>query len=247
MKSSPSTSAIRCSGRAGAGGAPPLRHQLAFVPHRKADLGPRQRVAAHRLQAVRQLGGIGLQELAARRGGEEQLAHLHAGAGGAGGGLQFAAVGVQPAGVGGVGGAAGQAEIGNRRDGGQRLAAKAHRAHRLQIGQAGDLAGGMALHRQHQLVGRDAAAVVFHHDAAHAAGHQPHGDLAGAGVQRVVDQLTHHRGRPFHHLAGGDLADQRIGQGLDAARGCGQCHGRIIPAGRARQPARDNPPPWTPS
>jgi hypothetical protein len=42
----------------------------------------------------------------------------------------------------------------------------------------------------------------------------------GAGVQRVVHQLAHHRGRALHHLAGGDLADQFVGQFADrAARG----------------------------
>ena len=42
----------------------------------------------------------------------------------------------------------------------------------------------------------------------------------GAGVERVVDQLAHHRGRALDHLAGGDLADQFVGQFADgAARG----------------------------
>ena len=39
----------------------------------------------------------------------------------------------------------------------------------------------------------------------------------GAGVERVVDQLAHHRGRPLDHLAGGDLADQFVGQVADRA------------------------------
>jgi hypothetical protein len=78
----------------------------------------------------------------------------------------------------------------------------------------------MALQRQRQFVGRDALAVVLDHGAAHAAAGQAHGDLAGAGVQRVVDQLTHHRSRAFDHLAGGDLADQFVRQLADrAARG----------------------------
>ena len=41
-------------------GAPPLLHQLAFVPDGKAHVGPHQRVAAHRFNAVGQLGGVGL-------------------------------------------------------------------------------------------------------------------------------------------------------------------------------------------
>jgi hypothetical protein len=51
-------------------GGAPLLDQLALVPDGKTHVGPRQRVAAHRLDAVRQLGGVGLEELAARRGAE---------------------------------------------------------------------------------------------------------------------------------------------------------------------------------
>ena len=34
----------------------------------------------------------------------------------------------------------------------------------------------------------------------------------GTGVDRVLDQLLHHRGRPLHDLARGDLIDQRVGE-----------------------------------
>ena len=198
-------------------GGSPLRHQPAFVPHGKTHVGPRQRVAAHRVECMRQLGGVGLQELAPRRRAEEQLLHFHRGAHGAGRGLQLAAARVQPRGVRGAGGAAGDGQVRDGGDGGQRLAAEAHRRHRLQLGQRHDLAGGVALQRQRQLGGGDAAAVVFHHDAAHAAGGQPQRDVRGAGVECVVDQFAHHRGRAFHHLAGGDLAHQRVGQLADGA------------------------------
>jgi hypothetical protein len=72
----------------------PLRDQLAVVPDGKAHVGPGQGVAAHRLDAVGQLGGVGLEELAACRRAEEQLFHFHGGAGAAGGG--FAARRVRP-------------------------------------------------------------------------------------------------------------------------------------------------------
>ena len=32
----------------------------------------------------------------------------------------------------------------------------------------------------------------------------------GAGIDRVLDQLLHHRGRSLHDLARGDLIDQRV-------------------------------------
>ena len=57
----------------------------------------------------------------------------------------------------------------------------------------------------------DAGAVVLDQDGAHAAGDQAHADLRGAGVERVVDQLAHHRGGSFDDLAGGDLAHQFVG------------------------------------
>ena len=69
---------------------------------------------------------------------------------------------------------------------------------------------------------------------AHAAGQQPHRDLRGAGVERVVDQLAHHRGRALDHLAGGDLADQLAGQFADrAARRGGARVMRAIHGGTA--------------
>ena len=77
----------------------PLLDQLALVPDREADLGPRQRMAAHRLQAMRELGGIGLEELAPRRRGIEQLAHLDGGAMGARGWRQLAGAPVQHPGM----------------------------------------------------------------------------------------------------------------------------------------------------
>jgi hypothetical protein len=75
------------------------------------------------------------------------------------------------------------------------------------------------LKRHRQLFAHDAAAVVLDRDQAHAAGQQAHRDLRGAGVERVVDQLAHHRRRALDHLAGGDLADQFVGQVQDGAAG----------------------------
>jgi hypothetical protein len=87
------------------GGRTPLLDQLALVPDRKTHLGPRQRVAAHRLDAVGQFGGVGFQELAACRGREEQLFDLDRGAGGAGGRAQLTGAAVQHRGGGVIGGA----------------------------------------------------------------------------------------------------------------------------------------------
>ena len=86
--------------------------------------------------------------------------------------------------------------------------------------QIGDFAGGVAAQGDCQLGLGDAAAVVFDGNQAHTARRQTHGDLARAGVQRVIDQLAHHRGGAFDHFASGNLADQFVGQVTDGAA-CG--------------------------
>ena len=220
----------------------PLLQQTAFVPDRKAHVGTHQRMAAHGVQAMREFGGVGLEEFAPRRRAEEQLAHVDGGAARARRRAQLATVGSQLEGAVLLGGARQQRGFGDRADGGQGFAAETHGGDRFQVVQRADLAGGMAAQCHRQLFARDAVAIVLDPDAAHAAGQQPHCHLAGAGVERVVDQLAHHGGRAFDHLAGGDLADQFIGQFADAGagRGGGVGHrqaGLRRLAGRARKRA----------
>ena len=203
--------------------------QLAFVPDGKAHIRARQRVAAHGFDAMGQLGGVGFEEFAPRRGAVKKLLHLHRGAGCAGDGAQLAGAPVQHESV-CVCGAREDGAIGNRVDGGQRLAPKTHGGHGFQVFQAADLAGGVALESDGQLRRRNAHAVVFHRYQPHAAGQQPHRDLVRLRVQRVVHQFAHHRGRAFHHLTGRNLADQRVGQFTDGAArgGKGRCHRGIL-------------------
>jgi hypothetical protein len=172
---------------------------------------------AHGLQGMGQLGGVGLQELAPGRRGEEELAHLDGGAGAARRRLQLAAARVQPRRVCGFGHPAGDRQVRDRRDRCQRLTTKTHRRHRLELGQRGDLARRMPTQGQRQLVGRHAGAVVLDHGGPHTAAEQPHDDLPRTGIQRVVEQLAHHRGRTLDDLAGGDLADQLVAQLPDRA------------------------------
>ena len=67
----------------------PLLHQLALVPDGKTHVRPGQGVAAHSFHAMGQLGGIGLQEFAPRRGAVKQFFHFDCGAHAAGHGNQF--------------------------------------------------------------------------------------------------------------------------------------------------------------
>jgi hypothetical protein len=134
--------------------------------------------------------------------------------------------------------AAGERDLGDRGDGGQRLAAKTHRRDALELVERRDLARRVAAQRERELVAFDALAIVLDDDLPHAATGELDRDLRGAGVERVVDQLAHHRGRPLDHLAGGDLADQRVGQLADRAarrvgggQGQGGVHAAIVAAG----------------
>jgi hypothetical protein len=59
-----------------------------------------------------------------------------------------------------------------------------------------------------QLVPGHALAVILDHDQGTAALAQMDVDSARAGVERILYKFLHHRGRPLHHLAGGDLVDE---------------------------------------
>ncbi len=201
-------------------GGAPLLDQLALMPDRKAYARAGERMAAHGLDAMGQLGGIGLQKLAPRRRAEEQLLDLHRRAGVAGGGAQLATAGIEQVGALLLGGAREHAHLRDRGNGCQGLAPEPHGRHRFEVMQVADLAGRVAAQRNGQLFARNAAAIVFDGDQPHTTGEQAHGDAGGTCIERIVDQLAHDGGGALDHLAGRDLADQLIGQILDGtARG----------------------------
>ena len=55
------------------------------------------------------------------------------------------------------------------------------------------------------------AAVILHQDQVGAAIGGGDVDAGGAGVERILHQLLHRRGRTLHHLAGGDAVDGAFG------------------------------------
>ena len=110
-----------------------------------------------------------------------------------------------------------QRDAGHRGDGGQRLAAKAQRGDGEQVVGGAQLGGGVALEGQQGVVAVHALAVVGDADELAPARLDLDADAVGAGVQSVLQQLLHHRGRPVHHLAGGDLVGNLVGEYADAA------------------------------
>ena len=95
----------------------------------------------------------------------------------------------------------------HRADRRQRLAAEAELADMDEI-VARQLRRGVALDREGELVAIHAMAVIGDGNQRAAAVAQGDVDAARAGIERILDQLLHDRGRPLDDLAGGDLVDQ---------------------------------------
>ncbi len=70
----------------------------------------------------------------------------------------------------------------------------------------------MSLEGQPRIFGRHSHSIVAHADPGGTPVTNLDADPLGSGVQRILDELLHDRGRPLHHLAGGDLVDELIGE-----------------------------------
>src|SRR5262249_43196731 len=66
---------------------------------------------------------------------------------------------------------------------------------------------GVALDRQREVRPSHAGAVVGNADEPPAAAVGQHVDLAGAGVERILDEFLDRTRGPLHHLAGGNAVD----------------------------------------
>ncbi len=93
----------------------------------------------------------------------------------------------------------------NRRDRRQRFAAKSQRRNREQIVRGAQLRRGVALERQQRVVVSHAAAVVDHANHPLAARFHFDANRARARIQRIFEQLLHHRRGPLDHFARRDL------------------------------------------
>jgi len=85
-----------------------------------------------------------------------------------------------------------------------------------QVAAVADLAGGVPADAERQVLRAHAFPIVRNAYQAPAGLLQFHVDTGRAGIQRVLHQLFHHAGRPFDHLAGGDLVGDGGGQKVDA-------------------------------
>ena len=176
----------------------------------KADLGIGERVLAEHVGNVAILGGHRLEEFTSRRYIAEKVAHGYRRPLGSGLALPNRHLPLLDADIGTrrfAGGAGQDVHLRHRGNAGQGFPAETERGNRLQIYQVDYLARGVALKRQFHLVRRYAGAVV--HDPYEAGATAPNldGYLARPGIERVLHQLLHRRGRPFHHLAGSDLGN----------------------------------------
>jgi len=192
-----------------------MAQRPAIVANAQFHIGPGQRQRAQPFLDMAQLGALGFQKPAPRRHVVEQLAHLHRGTGRMRLWRQCrsAATGhFQPRTMLGNRLPRGKRKAADRGDRWQRFATKPHGGDLLQIIEAGDLAGGMARHRQHQFIARETNAIVADADQAYPTLLQIDIQAHGTGIERILDQLLDHRGRAFDHLTGSNLVDQYFRQ-----------------------------------
>ena len=74
----------------------------------------------------------------------------------------------------------------------------------------------MAFKGQQRVVAHHSAAVVGHVNELAPTGLDINPDARRPSVQGVFNQLLHHGGRTFHHLAGGDFVGDMFGENVNA-------------------------------
>ena len=74
----------------------------------------------------------------------------------------------------------------------------------------------MAFEAEQRVIAAHAQAVIHHAHQTAPARLDLHHHPRGLRIERVLDQLLHHAGRPLNHLTGGDLIGHLLGQQVDA-------------------------------
>ena len=196
----------------------------AVVFQHPCDIRPGERRAAEHFVAVAELGRFGAQELPARRGIEVQVFDRNGRARRARGGLYLpdpGTFGAQRVAMRRTRTAGRDRQARHRSDRGERLAAKPHRRHLLEVFERADLARRVARKRERQVVARDPFAIVLDLHAPDAAFIERDGNRLRARVDAVFEQFLQDRGGTLDHFARCDLADEQLGQDADRVHRAG--------------------------
>ncbi len=198
------------------------QHRLAVVTQMKRHIETRQRQLLDHILQVIELGLLGAQELAPRRGIEEQVTHFHRGTDRMRrwlhAGLHVTAFGFHLPGLAGLRRARSQRQSRHRTDGGQRLTTKPQTVNGFQILQITNLAGGVTSERQRQVIGGNTTAIVTHAQQLDATLLDIHVDAGSTGIQAVFQEFLGNRSRPLDHFAGGNLVGQPRAEQLDTTQ-----------------------------
>ena len=188
-----------------------------IMRERKADFWMGQCRPHERLRGVRPLGRRRPEKGPAGRNPAEELMDLDARAAAAalrGNPTRHAPIDLQAAARAGLRATAEHQprDLGNRSEG---LPAKAEGGDLVEVFGNPQLAGGVRLHRQRQVLRFDAAAVVNHPHQGDAALFDGDVNLLGPGVECILQQLFDDTRRPLDHLAGCNPIDDRGRQCLN--------------------------------
>ncbi len=94
----------------------------------------------------------------------------------------------------------------------QRLPAKSQGPHGKQVRDGSDLARGMPLNAEEQIISGHPGPVVSHLDLEFSSPLNGDQYAAGSGIDAVVQQFPDHGGRPLHHLSCSDLGCHIFGE-----------------------------------
>ena len=181
----------------------------------EAEVRKSQRQPGNLLVDVPDFRRVGPQELSAGGHVEEQVAYFDGrsrGAAGGPGGLELFPGHAHLVPFHRLGQPGDDPQFGDRGDAGQGLTPEAHRAYGVEVVLGDDLACGVRHDRETQLLRGHARTVVGHTDELFSAILDGDRDACRPGVDRIVDQLLDHAGRPFDDLASRDLVHQQVGQ-----------------------------------
>ena len=190
-----------------------IEHHLA-IPHiGEANLRESQRMQAHLVLHMPGLRLITLQELAAHRRIEEEVADTDFRTRGTTGihqGRLHPALGAHTPALHICRATRGQRQVRDRSNTGQSLTAEPQLADGEQILHLHQLAGGMPLQAQGGIRLAHAAAIIRHLDERDTAAAQLHSHTVSAGINAVLHQFLDHGSRTLHHLTGSHLAGKDI-------------------------------------